>query len=386
MASIQVAISFDTTGSMAKALAEVRKRISEMIRRLKTDIPGVNLSVIAHGDYCDKDIYVTKHLDFSDDDDRLVDFVNNVQDTGGGDFPECYELVLRLVRTKLTWKRKAQKILIVIGDSYPHPPTDPQNKDNIDWRQEARLLAEIGMRIYGVQINSNPQSTDFFRTITRMSGGCHLELSEFSTLSDVILAICYRSKGTDALKGLEREVRERYAPKPLHEDLEAVFTVLHQPHAVPTVPAKHKESPQLYKGKHTAFFWGGQITPSHPLTWEEPEDEHRVHRLKVTLAVLNPTAEQVEVNVVEVETTDINGQRVKQPLVKMVGGRDSTISVGVSFNSKVTFSLARGSGPVYLSGQHVAEALSEDQSEDKDETEACLEASGGDESIQSKLW
>lgn len=143
MASIQVAISFDTTGSMAKALAEVRKRISEMIRRLKTDIPGVNLSVIAHGDYCDEDIYVTKHLDFSDDDDRLVDFVNNVQDTHGGDAPECYELVLRLVRTKLTWKRKAQKILIVIGDSYPHPHTDPQNKDNIDWRKEARLLAEI---------------------------------------------------------------------------------------------------------------------------------------------------------------------------------------------------------------------------------------------------
>ena len=41
------------------------------------------------------------------------------------------------------WIRLAQKILIVIGDSYPHPPSYPQNKDRIDWREEARLLAGI---------------------------------------------------------------------------------------------------------------------------------------------------------------------------------------------------------------------------------------------------
>lgn len=142
MATTQVTISFDTTGSMSAALDEVRTRIAEMIRMLKKDIPGITLSVIAHGDYCDSDIYVTKHVDFSDDEDKLVDFVKNVEQTGGGDNPECYELVLRLVRTKLSWRRLAQKILIVIGDSYPHPPSYPQNKDRIDWREEARLLAE----------------------------------------------------------------------------------------------------------------------------------------------------------------------------------------------------------------------------------------------------
>ena len=143
MASTQVAISFDTTGSMSRALNEVRIRIAEMIRMLKKDIPGVALSVIAHGNYCDEDTYVTKHLDFSDDDRKLVDFVKGVEQTHGGDSPECYELVLRLVRTKLSWKRNAQKILIVIGDSYPHTPSYPQNKDRIDWREEARLLAGI---------------------------------------------------------------------------------------------------------------------------------------------------------------------------------------------------------------------------------------------------
>ena len=56
------------------------------------------------------------------------------------------------------------------------------------------------IRIYGVQINSDSESTEFFLTITQMTGGSHLKLSEFSTLSDVILAICYRTKGTGSLK------------------------------------------------------------------------------------------------------------------------------------------------------------------------------------------
>jgi hypothetical protein len=144
MTHTQVAISFDTTGSMSAALDEVRKRITEMIQRLKRDIPDVTVSVIAHGDYCDKDAtYVIKHQDFTNDEYKLSRYVKDVESTHGGDAPECYELVLRLARTQLSWRRKATKILIVIGDSYPHPASDPQNKDNIDWKEEARLLAAM---------------------------------------------------------------------------------------------------------------------------------------------------------------------------------------------------------------------------------------------------
>jgi hypothetical protein len=50
--------------------------------------------------------------------------------------------MLREVRTKLNWKRGAKKVLVVIGDSYPHPPDDPQNRDRIDWKQEAKQLKD----------------------------------------------------------------------------------------------------------------------------------------------------------------------------------------------------------------------------------------------------
>ena len=44
------------------------------------------------------------------------------------------------------------------------------------------------------------QSTKFFRTMTQMTEGQHLKLSQFGTLCDVIMAICYREKGAEFLQ------------------------------------------------------------------------------------------------------------------------------------------------------------------------------------------
>ena len=58
---VDVAFSFDTTGSMYACLGEVRRKLQETISRLKRDIPGIRLATIAHGDYCDaSSSYVTK--------------------------------------------------------------------------------------------------------------------------------------------------------------------------------------------------------------------------------------------------------------------------------------------------------------------------------------
>ena len=58
---VDVAFSFDTTGSMYACLGEVRRKLQETITRLKRDIPGIRLATIAHGDYCDaSSSYVTK--------------------------------------------------------------------------------------------------------------------------------------------------------------------------------------------------------------------------------------------------------------------------------------------------------------------------------------
>lgn len=61
----------------------MRRKVSDIIKRLQTDIPGLRVAVIAHGDYCDaRSTYVTKILNFSSDKDELCRFVENVPSTG----------------------------------------------------------------------------------------------------------------------------------------------------------------------------------------------------------------------------------------------------------------------------------------------------------------
>ena len=67
---MEIVFSFDTTGSMYSCLDEVRKNVSDMIRRLQGDIPNLRIAVFAHGDYCDKSTYITKHVDFTTDADK----------------------------------------------------------------------------------------------------------------------------------------------------------------------------------------------------------------------------------------------------------------------------------------------------------------------------
>ena len=69
---VEVVFSFDTTGSMYACLAEVRRGVAAAVRRLRREVAGIRLGVVAHGDYCDaRTSYVTKLQDFTCDEDTL---------------------------------------------------------------------------------------------------------------------------------------------------------------------------------------------------------------------------------------------------------------------------------------------------------------------------
>lgn len=218
--NMEIVFSFDTTGSMCGYLDEVRGRVSDMVQRLQADIPGIKMSIFAHGDYCDKSNYITKHVDLTDDVAKLVDFVQNVKRTGGGDADECYELVLYEVRNKLSWTPGTQRALVMIGDCNPHEPDYPQNKLKLDWRKEADGLAEIGCRIYSVQCGSNG-ADHFYSDIAKRTHGQHLKLNDFKNIFDFLMTVCYREKGADLFDTYEKEVRGRCGP--IHKDLDQLF-------------------------------------------------------------------------------------------------------------------------------------------------------------------
>jgi hypothetical protein len=208
MKNIECVVSFDTTGSMYPCITQVRRDVKSFANTLFDDIPGFKMGVIAHGDYCDKgSSYVYKQQDITPSRLAVTDFISNCGNTGGGDSPECYELVLHKARS-LKWTAEKYKALILIGDDVPHGPHENQNYLHLDWRNELKCLLEMGVKVYGVQALNRGHATSFYNEVAKITGGFRLTLSQFSEMPDIIKAICYQQAGDEQLKTFEQRVKD----------------------------------------------------------------------------------------------------------------------------------------------------------------------------------
>jgi hypothetical protein len=229
--SIDVVFSFDTTGSMYPCLGQVRKRVRESVTRLTKDVPGIRIGIIAHGDYCDKNsTYVTKALQLTANCDDICRFVDNVGATGGGDSPECYELVLHEARD-LNWKGD-KRILVMMGDDIPHSPA--QNPQHLDWRKEAQELKSLGVSTHAVQCLNRRYATQFYTELATIGGGYRVPLDQFSDITEILLALCYQQSSPEAavtyiesvemIRSINRNLSAAFniitgkAPKTVHAD------------------------------------------------------------------------------------------------------------------------------------------------------------------------
>ncbi len=219
--AVEVVFSFDTTGSMYPCLTQVRRNVKSTVTRLGEEIPGIRIGVIAHGDYCDKGVtYVTSHLPLTDDMDAICRFVEKVGPTGGGDAPECYELVLHEARSQ-PWSAGATKALVLIGDDVPHPPA--HNPGRLDWRQEAQALTKAGIAVYAVQALNHRHASKFYEELARLTGGFHVPLDQFSYVTDMVLAVCYRQTGEEQLQRYEEEVKTKGR---MNRGLDKIFSTM----------------------------------------------------------------------------------------------------------------------------------------------------------------
>jgi predicted DNA-binding WGR domain protein len=204
---IEIVFSFDTTGSMYPCLTQVRRNIKDTVARLATELPDIRIGIIAHGDYCDKNsTYVTKHLPLTSDVNSICKFAEKVGPTGGGDAPECYELVLHEARSQ-PWTEGTTRALVLIGDDVPH--TVAHNPGKLDWRKEAQELTKEGVAIYAVQALNRKHATNFYQELARISGGFHVPLDQFSYVTDMVLAVCYRQTGEEQVQLYEQEVKTK---------------------------------------------------------------------------------------------------------------------------------------------------------------------------------
>mmetsp|Transcript_18347 Transcript_18347/g.27251 ORF Transcript_18347/g.27251 Transcript_18347/m.27251 type:complete len:341 (-) Transcript_18347:29-1051(-) len=192
---------------MYPCLGQVKNKIKSLVERLLRDVPHMKIALIAHGDYEDEgETYLMKKCNFSCDADILTKWVGDIGSTCGYDGDEAYEYVLRESQS-LAWSPTCtRRALVMIGDANPH--TKNNNKYNIDWKKEARNLSKMDVRIHGVHALGYKHSRAFYEQMAQLTGGLYLELSQFSSIRDLILGVAFAEDGNmEQLGAFEEEVQ-----------------------------------------------------------------------------------------------------------------------------------------------------------------------------------
>lgn len=187
---MQIVITFDTTGSMYPCLAEVRRKVNDVVDQLFGEIPNLEMYIITHGDYCDHPHMIAETGAFSRDKNELKSFIRSAPATNGGDHAEFYELILEKING-ISWSHD-KRVLIMIGDAIPHEVgyrykgfTTTQ-----DWRREAAKLAEIDT--FFVQCLNHAGSAKFWQGMADYAGGTKLDLYQLANIIQAIFAIVYK--------------------------------------------------------------------------------------------------------------------------------------------------------------------------------------------------
>ncbi len=173
---LDMVIAFDTTGSMAAYIDAVRKEVSELVPRLFKDNENLRLGIVAFGDYCDMENAhefgkAYQCLMPTDNENDIIKFIRESQNTSGGDGDEFYELVIKKIVEETPWRAEATKAILLISDAEPHPLgyiyKDYVVGNQIDWRQEAQKAAEQKIKIDTVTITDAP----WYKELSRMTNG-----------------------------------------------------------------------------------------------------------------------------------------------------------------------------------------------------------------------
>lgn len=176
MGKLDMVIAFDTTGSMAAYIEDVRRQVAEMIPRLFKDNEDLRLGIVAFGDYCDMvnaetfgDAY--QCIPLTDNENDIIKFIKESKNTSGGDGDEFYELVLKKIVEESPWREDSSKAILLIADADPHELgytyRDFVVGNQISWKVEAQKAANMKIKIDTVSIAGRP----WYKELSAMTNG-----------------------------------------------------------------------------------------------------------------------------------------------------------------------------------------------------------------------
>lgn len=157
---INLVFASDTTGSMGEDRENIKQKMDYFcgeIKQLLPDLVGdMEIAFVGVGDHCDgaKMLQVTA---FSADVATLKNNIASIVGTGGGDTPEAYECLFKIMNG---WDIEGTNtVLILVGDSIPHGIGYSGNDDGcpnrVNWKEELTALKKKVRAFYFINCGSS---------------------------------------------------------------------------------------------------------------------------------------------------------------------------------------------------------------------------------------
>lgn len=214
---LDMVIAFDTTGSMSSYIGAVKKHVEELVPKLFESNPDLRIGIVAFGDYCDmpsKNNFGKAYqvLDLTNNENKVISFVKNAQDTSGGDGDEFYELVIKKITEETAWREGSTKAVLLIADAAPHKVGYSYrhivSNAQIDWREEAKKASELGIKFDTMTIDS--LHNEWYKELSAMTNGVSVPFKNSGKTSQVIEAAAL-SRGGERTRGLYKATMDSFA-------------------------------------------------------------------------------------------------------------------------------------------------------------------------------
>ena len=179
---LDIAIVFDSTGSMQKEIDQVKNRIERIGNTLFKLIPRTRISVCTYRD--NGDAFLVKGQPLTNKLEKVVGFLSGISAAGGGDDPEAVDAGLAWAISQNSWRRSARKVVLVFGDAPPHASKLNQcQKLASDFRHKQRgIVSTVTCR--------QKRPMDAFTRIAQVGGGeSFLSQDERQIMSQLMILV-----------------------------------------------------------------------------------------------------------------------------------------------------------------------------------------------------
>lgn len=178
-----LAIVFDTTGSMSGAIADAKTQAAALAEQWTTLFTNGRVGLVEFKDQGDP--FVSRvDLPLTNDSSAFQTAVNALTATGGGDPPEAQLSGIMSALDGLSWADGATKAVVVITDATGKDPEPVTNFTRTSVNQHALEIDPVA--IYGVNVSTLQSVADWMTPMATATAGEVVTLAPGQSLSDAL--------------------------------------------------------------------------------------------------------------------------------------------------------------------------------------------------------